>query len=48
MDIELLILLVILFSMIGGIFCLKPHKSKAPKRRITSHKNSYGRDYDYS
>lgn len=46
MDIEILIALVILFSMVGGLFCLKPHKSKAPKRRITaSHRNGYGRDY---
>lgn len=45
MDIEVLIGIVILFSLIGGLFCIMPHKSKAPKRRITSHKNSYGRDY---
>jgi len=47
MDIEILITLVILFSVLGGVFCLKPHKSRTPKRRITSHRNGYGRDYDY-
>lgn len=45
MDIEILSALVILFSLIGALFCLKPHKSKAPKRRVTSHRNGYGRNF---
>lgn len=45
MDIETLVALIMFFSIIGGIFCLRPHKSKAPKRNIASHRNGYGRDF---
>lgn len=45
MEIEALVTLVMLFSIFGGIFCLRPHKSKAPKRNTTSHRNGYSRGF---
>jgi hypothetical protein len=45
MEVEILIAIVVLFSAIGSFLVLWPHGSKAPKRRITSSRNSYGRGY---
>lgn len=45
MDVELFVAFVVLLSILAAAWILLPTRSGAPKRRITSSRNGYGRGW---
>lgn len=45
MDVELIVALLVLLSILVAVWVLLPKRSGAPARRITSSRNGYGRGW---